>query len=417
MLAVRWDVGVTRKLLENDEITSEIARRYDAKIEHWLYRQYLAFLLRGSRLCEFDDLLRRRVRFVERPSNLDRGFLLHLLVDRCVRGAWHEKAHVAATAAARRFEHEERAVAALLRCAMLCRMARSLGKWPDFDRAHRVAKEAENIARRLRADSFLVNANNCQAVLYRRQGRHREALKLALRPENFQDEQTENPIFARVNAAWIAVRCQRLSVAEKLLAEARSMTKRFGSPYYLIFFHTVKSDLHRVRGDLVKAAASLERAKENCHPDSDPRVRFLCRLSEAQLAYERSDALRAMECATECAELARGHAAFDVEAQGLLIQSSVLLDGKLDAELQDKLYERILPRLGAIGDPELLLKVLANLYLYTWESDRDIELSDLHLKQLSKLRPRLGHDRFEELYQRHVSAPVFDRIQRRMFGA
>jgi hypothetical protein len=201
-----------------------------------------------------------------------------------------------------------------------------------------------------------------------------------------------------------------------LLGEITQPTE-IKTPFYRSCFFLVRCDLFRARRQLAEAEKALEKAKNALGDMRDLRAQTLTALSEAWLAYDLEDFPRAVRCALDCLELARGHGAFDIEARGILLQSSVLLDGKVDAELQDKLYERVLPRLGAIGDPELLLQVLANLYLYTWESDRDIELSDLHLKQLAKLRSRIGAERFEELYHKHVTTPVFGRMQRRMFGS
>jgi hypothetical protein len=101
---------------------------------------------------------------------------------------------------------------------------------------------------------------------------------------------------------------------------------------------------------------------------------------------------------------------FDV----LLLQSVLLLEEKAP---KSKLYERILPRLGSIHNPENLFRILANLYIYTWELDDQIELTDLHLKQIYKLKERLAPERFEHLYTTLVSDPIFNRLKRRLFGA
>jgi broad specificity phosphatase PhoE len=71
--------------------------------------------------------------------------------------------------------------------------------------------------------------------------------------------------------------------------------------------------------------------------------------------------------------------------------------------------------MGLVQDPRGLFQLLANLYIYTWDLGERLDLTDLHLKQVHRLRDRLPPEVFERLYRTYVTARVVARF-RRAFG-
>ena len=76
----------------------------------------------------------------------------------------------------------------------------------------------------------------------------------------------------------------------------------------------------------------------------------------------------------------------------------------------------MLRNLGSVREPAYLFKVLANLYIYSWDLEDGLELTDVHLKQIEKLREKLSPEIFERLYRAFVTERVLARFRSRFGG-
>ncbi len=130
-------------------------------------------------------------------------------------------------------------------------------------------------------------------------------------------------------------------------------------------------------------------------------------LRRGRLKPAFTDALR-------CTELARHRGCLPAFAAGLLLKSQLLLQERSD-QPGERFHREVLLAARSLRDPQLLFRVLANLYLYTWGMQR-LDWTQRILEQLDRLRKPLGIDTFERLYDRYVTEPVFHRFLERDFG-
>ncbi|MCZ6795853.1 MAG: hypothetical protein O7J95_19770, partial [Planctomycetota bacterium] len=104
-----------------------------------------------------------------------------------------------------------------------------------------------------------------------------------------------------------------------------------------------------------------------------------------------------------------------VPAGAILVKSRLLTE--VDVPEVDGVYEGVLRELGLVRDPLVLFQVIANLYLYTWKLNANsLDLTDLHLRQLTRLRDSLDEDVYRRLYHEYVTVPVMERWMRHMGG-
>ncbi|MBN1443832.1 MAG: hypothetical protein JXA90_14070 [Planctomycetes bacterium] len=118
----------------------------------------------------------------------------------------------------------------------------------------------------------------------------------------------------------------------------------------------------------------------------------------------------AVQCCIESLELARLTRHLPARAQGLLLKSFLLLES--DVPDPESFYEEVLRDLGVVRDPQLLFKVVSNLYMYSWTIRDGLELTDLHMRQLEQLRRRLDEKVYQRLYQDYVLSRVIERLTR-----
>lgn len=398
--------------------------------EPWAHNFYMAVLIEENRLQEADALLRSCTFPAARATPLDRAIRLHLLGHRLASEGRDGRAltvlRAAESLAAAAGGPEGEFQRALCR-AYLARIHADTG---EVEEAFVQLLVADRLSLRLRIPRLADTVRLTRAHLQKREGRHGAALQTLLEarplpgpppdPANSDSYRLHVDALGLLNAAWIAVRAGRLSLAERLLENAAPVAANTSSYRLQAFLHVVRGDLAAARaprpGQRVEEARLEYRAAEEILTRRglrDTNIRLLLGLGEGWLAYREGDMRTAVHHALTSMKLARERRAADVEAQGLLLQSVLLLE---DSTPQHRLYDGILPRLGAIRDSVCLFKVVANLYLYAYEYTRDMELVDLHMKQIHGLRSRLEPELFRELYRIHVAQPIFDRLGRDMLG-
>jgi hypothetical protein len=126
------------------------------------------------------------------------------------------------------------------------------------------------------------------------------------------------------------------------------------------------------------------------------------------------DVREALSQATQCAAAAAAVRFQPLRSACLLFKSQLLLEQEVPQS--EHLYEEILGNLGALHTPEMLFKVVSNLYLYSWELDDQLDLTDYHMRQISKMAEILDRQTFDRLYTTLVVRRVAQRWMARALG-
>jgi len=137
-------------------------------------------------------------------------------------------------------------------------------------------------------------------------------------------------------------------------------------------------------------------------------------LHRGEVHLKRRDLAAAVAEAVKCMEMARDAKLLPVQARCLLLESQLLL--QKETPEAERIYEEVLSSLGAVHDPVVLFKVIANLYLHTWELDEQLDLTDWHLRQIHGMRDVLEPATFDDLYEKLVTKRVARRMLVKTFG-
>jgi tetratricopeptide (TPR) repeat protein len=223
------------------------------------------------------------------------------------------------------------------------------------------------------------------------------AFRKAPTPQQFQLHR----IFAE-----LALAKDRRSVACRHIAAAEALFARFPHSRLQAEILSVRARIEASKG----TSAAHERALRTID-ESDALFRRapgiglqgICGniVLRGELHLRREDAVSALACCLEALRVGRQQSFLPVQARALVLKSYLLLS--TDATVAERIYEEILHDLGLVKDPALLFEVISNLYLHTWKLDgSNLELTDLHLKQIHRLRRFLEPTQFQDLYIRLV---------------
>ena len=166
-----------------------------------------------------------------------------------------------------------------------------------------------------------------------------------------------------------------------------------------------------------RAREAFDRAETIFAAFGDSDLPGLLRLAvyRGDLHIARGQLSEALGETVRCVELTRRHGFLPARAAGLLLTSQLLLQNEVPGA--DRLYEEVLRDLGAIHDHVVLFRVIANLYLYSWNlDDKQLDLTDWHLNQIHEMQKLLRPETFHRLYERYVTRPVARRLLTKTFG-
>lgn len=135
------------------------------------------------------------------------------------------------------------------------------------------------------------------------------------------------------------------------------------------------------------------------------------RRGEVNLKQEKAE--EALQNVALCLEQQRERPRDCLQSDCLLLKSKILLSKNVPRP--DRLYEEVLGGLGLARNPITLFKVVANLYLYSWELDDHLDLMHQHLQQVNRMSSVLDRPTFERLYTEHVTRHVAARAMERTF--
>lgn len=184
--------------------------------------------------------------------------------------------------------------------------------------------------------------------------------------------------------------------------------------------------LHLLRGR-VRALGKTEAARARAETEfaraadcfgrlgsGDVIGRYRLLIYRADLRLKRRDVRGVLGEAIACMDLAREHRFLPAKGGALLLKSQLLLQEEVPCA--DRLYEEVLRDLGSARNPVVLFRVIANLYLHSWDLGAQLDLTKRHMEQIHRLRSLLDPRTFHRLYSRHVMQPVARRMLEKTLG-
>jgi DNA-binding NtrC family response regulator/tetratricopeptide (TPR) repeat protein len=210
----------------------------------------------------------------------------------------------------------------------------SLAEEGRLDEAMAALKQAERLALMVRAGDVVATVSGNQANVAMMQHRHEQALALAERSVELQEESgTPHGLgIALASLGQISVRLGKLRRAEQALHRALDVRSplQFMRETTGAVFDTL-AQIHLIRGEYEEASRCLQRSRE-AYGDSSRWYHWSVRVLEARVALRRRDAGQALAIATEIARAGDAPATYAVQAE-LVAVEALLASGKIaDAE-------------------------------------------------------------------------------------
>ena len=213
-----------------------------------------------------------------------------------------------------------------------------------LDEAVAALRQAERLALMVRAGDVLATVCGNQANVAMMQHRHEQALALAERSVELQEESgTPHGLgIALASLGQISVRLGNVRRAEQALNRALDVR----SPLHFMrettgaVFDTL-AQIHLIRGNHEEAGRCLQRSRE-AYGDANRWYQWSVQALEARVALRRGDAQRAL---TACAEITR---ADDVPAAYAMQGELIAVDALLAAGRHDEAEQRLKALTGRI---------------------------------------------------------------------
>jgi hydrogenase-4 transcriptional activator len=223
----------------------------------------------------------------------------------------------------------------------------SLAQEGRLDEAMTALRQAERLAVLVRAGDVVATVCGNQANVAMLQHRHDQALGLAERSVELQEESgTPHGLgIALASLGQISVRLGNLRRAEQVLNRALDVR----SPLQFMrettggVFDTL-AQIHLIRGDYEEAGRCLQRSRE-AYGEASRWYHWSVRTLEARVALRRGDAAQALMIASEIARAGDAPAAYAMQAE-LIGVEALLASGRL-ADAEQRLLTAGTTRLAA----------------------------------------------------------------------
>lgn len=224
---------------------------------------------------------------------------------------------------------------------------------------------------------------------------------------------------ALLNAASVSLERKDLPGAERRIRQARRLLEVQDHPRYRGYLHLLIGRLAVEEDRRDSAARALEHydlAEEyfGATGGGDLVGIAAARIHRSRLHVRLRDLRAALAEAEKAAEAARRSRHPPAEAACVLLKSQLLLEQ--DASQAEGLYEDVIGNLGLVRSPVALLKVIANLYLFSWDLGDQLDLTAWHLGQIHRLADAIDRTTFDRLYGELVVEKVLERAISRTLG-
>jgi hydrogenase-4 transcriptional activator len=206
-----------------------------------------------------------------------------------------------------------------------------------LDEAMAALRQAERLAMMVRAGDVVATVCGNQANVAMMQHRHDQALQLAERSVELQEESgTPHGLgIALASLGQISVRLGSLRRAEQALNRALDVRSplQFMRETTGAVFDTL-AQIHLVRGNHEDASRALQRSRE-AYGDSNRWYQWSVQMLEARLALRRGDAVQALATATQIARADGVPSSYAAQAD-LIAVEALLVSGRRD-EAEERL--------------------------------------------------------------------------------
>lgn len=224
---------------------------------------------------------------------------------------------------------------------------------------------------------------------------------------------------AMINVGEVALDAGEAVKAIRYLKEARGLLSERTHTRLLGYLHLLNgrlATLSRSKNRFRKALENFRQAEAFFLSlgDGDNYGLSMVSFRRAQVYLALKNIKKALSETMRCMEFAKASRHRPLQAQCLFLKSKLLLEGNLANP--EGIYEELLSSIGSVRTPVMLFKIIANLYLYSWDLGDQMDLTDYHLRQIHKMSEILDRETFERLYEKHVSRRVFRRALVKTFG-
>jgi len=416
-LFVQWFELDSRGLQQKVERAFSSLRNW----KPWMVDFRLCLLLRENRLEEFQRHLRAPPGCAIRRGTLEYAKRLLYLGKMFTVLGRADRAITVLEACLRMLEEVPGVESLGQQGIALCYLSRGRAQIGDLKKALELLDKGEAIGRRLKRPRFDVLRSQTYSFLYWRSGDYEKGLQANL--EFCFSARWRDPYYA-AHAAVSVLKAARFALLLDRGDQARRLVQRATSFRNISSEPAVKACLHLLRGDLQRESGTVSGFRAAAKHYDLAEVGFrtigwgmqtwlsLVSISRGALYLREGKIEEAIRQAEVTMAEGKNSGALDLEEAGVLLKSFLLLER--DAPRYD-LYETVLRNLGSVREPAYLFKVLANLYLYSWDLEDHLDLTDLHLKQIEKLREKLSPEIYDRLYRTFVTERVLARFRRR-FG-
>lgn len=115
-----------------------------------------------------------------------------------------------------------------------------------------------------------------------------------------------------------------------------------------------------------------------------------------------------MICIQQSSDIALLLQDHQLRAYPTLLKSFLLLNG--DLKNRAELYKEIQSEIHTIRHPDILFRILSNLYLYSWELPDQLHTTSRLIKEIQALQTSFPKPLFQKLWKKHISTKVFSRL-------
>ena len=115
-----------------------------------------------------------------------------------------------------------------------------------------------------------------------------------------------------------------------------------------------------------------------------------------------------MICIQQSSDIALLLQDHQLRAYPTLLKSFLLLNGDLKSGAE--LYKEIQSEIHTIRHPDILFRILSNLYLYSWELPDQLHTTSRLIKEIQALQTSFPKPLFQKLWKKHISSKVFSRL-------
>ena len=165
----------------------------------------------------------------------------------------------------------------------------------------------------------------------------------------------------------------------------------------------IKRNPGMVKAILLKAESSFSKLGKN---GWHGKATTLLIKGEWLLQKKKYDSL--MICIRQSSDMALLLQDHHLLAYPTLLKSFLLLNSDLNNKVE--IYKAIQSEIHTIRHPDLLFRILSNLYLYSWDLPDQLHTTSRLIKEIQALQTSFPKAIFQKLWKEHISSKVFSRL-------